>query len=256
MRSVCIHSSERLNLDAFLHELDVPVRFEFEGYDEERSYYYFSRPGISTTLFVIAEGPDEYEVMIDGLASYSDYKFFPYLTDCLCQHLNHESLVIPESAGRTAYRVYDESWIEDSIGEEVAMLKSALSVFPRYYVGFPLEGVGYISLDLLAQYGVNLHSSTPRIYGYIQYIMRNGLLPQATDAELEEDRNREDQETEVDVPQHISIGRVKSWQIDGAETWESYSREDTEMLLKLGEDYQSGREVAGVVLNDLGTIYQ
>lgn len=28
------------------------------------------------------------------------------------------------------------------------------------------------------------------------------------------------------------------------------------MLLKLGEDYQSGREVAGVVLNDLGTIYQ
>ena len=207
-------------------------------------------------LFVIAEGPDEYEVMIDGLASYSDYKFFPYLTDCLCQHLNHESLVIPESAGRTAYRVYDESWIEDSIGEEVAMLKSALSVFPRYYVGFPLEGVGYISLDLLAQYGVNLHSSTPRIYGYIQYIMRNGLLPQATDAELEEDRNREDQETEVDVPQHISIGRVKSWQIDGAETWESYSREDTEMLLKLGEDYQSGREVAGVVLNDLGTIYQ
>ena len=47
MRSVCIHSSERLNLDAFLHELDVPVRFEFEGYDEERSYYYFSRPGIS-----------------------------------------------------------------------------------------------------------------------------------------------------------------------------------------------------------------
>lgn len=256
MRSVCIHSSERLNLDAFLHELDVPVRFEFEGYDEERSYYYFSRPGISTTLFVIAEGPDEYEVMIDGLASYSDYKFFPYLVDCLCQHLNHESLVIPESAGRTAYRVYDESWIEDSIGEEVAMLKSALSVFPRYYVGFPLEGVGYISLDLLAQYGVNLHSSTPRIYGYIQYIMRNGLLPQATDAELEEDRNREDQETEVDVPQHISIGRVKSWQIDGAETWESYSREDTEMLLKLGEDYQSGREVAGVVLNDLGTIYQ
>ena len=201
MRSVCIHSSERLNLDAFLHELDVPVRFEFEGYDEERSYYYFSRPGISTTLFVIAEGPDEYEVMIDGLASYSDYKFFPYLADCLCQHLNHESLVIPESAGRTAYRVYDESWIEDSIGEEVAMLKSALSVFPRYYVGFPLEGVGYISLDLLAQYGVNLHSSTPRIYGYIQYIMRNGLLPQATDAELEEDRNREDQETEVDVPQ-------------------------------------------------------
>ena len=60
----------------------------------------------------------------------------------------------------------------------------------------------------------------------------------------------------MDVPQHISIGRVKSWQIDGAETWESYSREDTEMLLKLGEDYQSGREVAGVVLNDLRTIYQ
>mgnify|MGYP007098451709 CR=1 FL=1 len=96
--------------------------------------------GFPTTLFVIAEGPDEYEVMIDGLASYSDYKFFPYLADCLCQHLNHESLAIPESAGRTAYRVYDESWIEDSIGEEVAMLKSALSVFPPLLCGISVGG--------------------------------------------------------------------------------------------------------------------
>lgn len=136
------------------------------------------------------------------------------------------------------------------------MLKSALSVFPRYYVGFPLEGTPYLSLALLAQYGVNLHSSTPRIYGYVQYIMRKGLLPQATDAELEEDRRREEMETEVDVPQHVSIGRVKSWQIDGAETWESYSREDTEMLVALGESYRAGADVAGVVLNDLGTIYQ
>lgn len=136
------------------------------------------------------------------------------------------------------------------------MLKSALSVFPRYYVGLPLEGTPYLSLALLAQYGVNLHSSTPRIYGYVQYIMRKGLLPQATDAELEEDRRREEMETEVDVPQHVSIGRVKSWQIDGAETWESYSREDTEMLVALGESYRAGADVAGVVLNDLGTIYQ
>lgn len=256
MRSVCVHSSARLDLDTFLRELDVPFQFEFEGYDGERSYYYFTRPEISTTMFVIAEGPDEYEVMIDGLASYSDYKFFPYLLDCLSQHLNQTELTFPDAAGKTVYRIYDEAWIEDAIGEEIAMLKSALSVFPRYYVGLPLEGIPYLSLALLAQYGVNLHSSTPRIYGYVQYIMRKGLLPQATDAELEEDRRWEEMETEVDVPQHVSIGRVKSWQIDGAETWESYSREDAEMLVALGESYRAGADVAGVVLNDLGTIYQ
>ena len=88
MRSVCIHSSERLNLDAFLHELDVPVRFEFEGYDEERSYYYFSRPGISTTLFVIAEGPDEYEVMMLLIAIINFFHIWPiaYVSISIMNH--------------------------------------------------------------------------------------------------------------------------------------------------------------------------
>ena len=66
----------------------------------------------------------------------------------------------------------------------------------------------------------------------------------------------DDGEVEVDVPQHVPVGKVKSWQTDGAETWESFSREDVELLLQLAEGYRQGKEVAGVVLNDIGTLYQ
>ena len=63
-------------------------------------------------------------------------------------------------------------------------------------------------------------------------------------------------DVEIDVPQHVSIGRVKSWQTDGTETWESFSREDVDMLLELGKEYREGTPVDGVVLNDIGTLYQ
>ena len=109
---------------------------------------------------------------------------------------------------------------------------------------------------MLAEVATGLHSSTPRIYGYSQFLMRNQRLKQATDEEFAADQKLSEQEIMVDVPQHTSIGKVKSWQLDGAETWESYAEEDIKRLLALGELYKQGKPVDGVVLNDLGTIYQ
>lgn len=255
--SVFIQSDVRLVVRDFLRELDVPFRFELDGDDGECNYYYFTRPDSSFTYFLIIwNRKGEYELMMDGLASFSDYKFFPYLADCLRLYLKGKLLTASREEVADVYRQYDESWIETSIGEEIATLKSNLSVFPRYYLSLYQTPFSYVSVDLLAQYAVNLHSSTGRIYGYIQYMLKNNLLPSATQAELEEDRERDSWVMEVDVPQHQSIGEVKSWQIDGSEVWESYSLEDTEMLLKLGERYLAGEKITGVVLNDLGTIYQ
>ena len=108
----------------------------------------------------------------------------------------------------------------------------------------------------MKRYGVNLHSSTSRIYGYIQYLLRKGWLLEATKEEFLADRMAYAMDVEIDVPQHVSIGRVKSWQTDGTETWESFSREDVDMLLELGKEYREGTPVDGVVLNDIGTLYQ
>ena len=36
----------------------------------------------------------------------------------------------------------------------------------------------------------------------------------------------------------------------------SFSREDVDMLLELGKEYREGTPVDGVVLNDIGTLYQ
>ena len=65
-----------------------------------------------------------------------------------------------------------------------------------------------------------------------------------------------DEEVEVDIPQHEAIGRVKSWQLDGSETYETYSQEDVEHLLSLASEYKEGKPLHGVVLNDIGTIHQ
>ena len=65
-----------------------------------------------------------------------------------------------------------------------------------------------------------------------------------------------DEEVEVDIPQHVAIGRVKSWQLDGSETYETYSQEDVDHLLSLASEYRQGKPLHGVVLNDIGTIHQ
>ena len=172
---ISMNSASRLHIAGFLRELETPLTLEFEGCDEHWRYYYFSRPEHSTTLFVIADdGEGGLQVMLDGLASYADYRFFPYLADCLRMHLQAE--VEGLEGGKSLYQLFDEEWISLCIGEEIAWLKATLSVVPRYYLDFPVVENTYVSLDVLSRFGVNLYSSTPRIYGYVQYLLRHGSV--------------------------------------------------------------------------------
>lgn len=251
---VISHNRTLFNLSHFLTDLEVPVRLEAEGADATATYYYLSRPEHSTTLLGLVDyGEGSYEVWLDGMASFTDYRFFPYFADCLHRFLNGTSL---QTKGMSVFEYYNEEWVANAIGEEIATLKSVLSIAPRYYLNLPFEPYTYVSEELLAEVGAGLHSSTPRIYGYVQFLMRNNRLRQATDGEVAEDEALSENEIMVDVPQHVSIGKVKSWQLDGAEAWESYSEEDVRMLQALGERFRHGEGVDGVVLNDLGTLYQ
>ena len=258
--TIQIQSKRSFAIDDFFGYLAIPqMIFDFQSQTSEANYWYFHRKDLSTTLFSLSYFPKEsiYEISMDNLASYSDYCFFPYLIDTLKQYLVGEVLITDESS---IYHLLNEEWIEETIADEIAMLKGTLSIAPRYYVAQPIDDFSYISLDQLYPYGVNLHSSTPRIYGYVQFLMKHHLLAYDTEESFEgkeTDVSDESEDSiEVDIPQHEPIGRVKSWQLDGSETYETYSQEDIDHLLKLAQEFQKGTPLAGVVLNDIGTIHQ
>ena len=249
--AILIHSSETLVFDDFQTYLEIPnLTLDFISELPDSIHWYFHREGTSTTLFAInyhLQGT--YEVSVDNLASYDDLRFFPYLVDSLAKFL--QGTLDFEHI----YEELDEEWVEDTISEEIASLKATLSILPQYFVSQPLDDLAYVSLETLRDFGVNLHSSTPRIYGYVQYLMRHHLLPCLKDWD-EMEVPDVDEEVEVDIPQHEAIGRVKSWQLDGSETYETYSQEDVEHLLTLARAYKEGKPLHGVVLNDIGTIHQ
>ena len=249
--TLLIHSDQPLVFEDFLNYLEIPnLMLDFISEMPESMHWYFHREGTSTTLFAINYNlQDTYEISIDNLASYDDLKFFPYLADSLAKFLNGEVDI------ENLYEELDEEWIEETIADEVASLKATLSILPQYFIAQPIDDLSYVSLDALSDFGVNLHSSTPRIYGYVQYLMRHHLLPCLKDWD-EMKIPETDEEVEVDIPQHIAIGRVKSWQLDGSETYETYSQEDVEHLLSLASEYKIGKALHGVVLNDIGTIHQ
>lgn len=205
----------------------------------------------SNTMFTIEHIGNEYVISMDSLATYDDYRLFPYLIDTLSTYLCNTPY---EDDGMSIFEILDENWIEDTIGEEIAYLKCMLKMGIKYYIELPItDNFPYITEQLLNEYGVTLHSSTPHIYGYIWYMLKKNILPC--------DEERDDitlEDIYVDVPQHVSIGSVRSWQTDGAETTESYSINDIQLLTAIGEDYKQGKrnKVAGVVLNDIGTIYE
>ena len=249
--SILIHSKHPLIFDDFLSYLEIPnLVLDFVSEMPDSHHWYFHRKGTSTTLFAIKSNlQGTYEVSIDNLASYDDLKFFPYLVDSLAKFL------LGEIDFDNIYEEFDEDWIEESIADEIAYLKATLTVLPKYFLAQPIDELAYVSLETLAPFGVNLHSSTPRIYGYIQYLMRRHSLPCLKDWD-EMDVPDVDEEIEVDIPQHVAIGRVKSWQLDGSETYETYSQEDVEHLLSLASEYKKGKPLHGVVLNDIGTLHQ
>lgn len=253
--TVAFVSGTAFDFNSFVHELDVSLELLHSDEHEQSSSYYFFRPGISVTCFeLLADSEGQFQLSVDGLASYDDYRFFPYLADSLHVYLTGERLYV--EMGRAVYEQYNEDWIENSIGNEIALVKTVLSVAPRYYPVLPITSC-CITLAQLEQYAVNLQSSTSRIYGYLQYLMHHGRLQEASWEQMLEDSRNFGDEMEADVPQHESIGRVKSWQTDGSETWESFSRKDVEQLLALGRLYTDVDDtlVDAVVLNDLGTVY-
>lgn len=250
--ALSIHSDTPFVFDDFLSYMEIPnLVIDFTSETPNSLHWYFHREGHSTTLFALNfNRHDLYEVSVDNLASYEDLKFFPYLCDSLAQFL-HGRLEV-----KNIYEQLNEEWIEVTIAQEIANLKATLSILPQYFIAQPIDDLSYVSLDALHDFGVNLHSSTPRIYGYIQYMMKNHLLPYLNDWNEMETTEEADEEMEVDVPQHVAIGRVKSWQLDGSETYETYSQEDVEHLLSLAKAYLQGKPLHGVVLNDIGTIHQ
>ncbi len=249
---IVIRSSQPFHFQEFIDYLEIPDMILDHWFEVEKDSinWQFHREGISTTLFVLSYNlQDVYTISIDNLASYDDLKFFPYLVDSLAKYLNGSTNI------DHIYQQMNEEWVENTISEEIARLKGTLTVVPRYFFAQAFNDFYYVSEDILYPFGVNLHSSTPRIYGYIQYMLRNELLPSFDDWD-EIPIDNLDEEVEVDIPQHIPIGRVKSWQLDGSETYETYSQEDVDHLLELADEYDSGLQLPGVVLNDIGTIHQ
>ncbi len=241
-----------LDIDKVLSKWD---KYEFEviphAGDEEENWesWLVYRKGYSTTPFVLI---CDYEaelltIYMEELASYKDYEFFPLFCQEVTVSLGHRL----EDFDAEDLSI-DEYWIQDRIGEEIAYLKVLLLAGYRYYFSFGTDKDFYVDADVLEKFAVSIHSSTPRIYGYIQYALKNSLLPSAY--------NDSDDfpDIELDVPQHSPIGKVKSWQLDGAETWETYSREDVNMLLDIENRVLiSGYQIVEpVVLNDVGIIYQ
>ena len=255
MISNSIFCGSGFDFSLFLKRVEGLSAFELlKVLDEQKEKCYYFLGTDSVSPFLIREWDDaELELSISPWAAYADYELYPKLLKELIAFvgLKGEQEIWDESE-----ICFEDGWIEESIGEEVAMLKCSLSVAPRYYISLAKEDFLYVSEAILRDYGVGISSSTPRIYGYVQYLLRNNLLQRATRDELMEDIALSQVDMEVDVPQHQSIGRVKSWQIDGAETWETYSREDVEMLLEIASKYVEGNVFAGEVLNDIGTLYQ
>lgn len=250
--TIVIRSSQLFHFNEFTSYLSIPGMildhcYEIQG---ESKNWLFHLEGKSTTFFALGYNlTDIYTISIDNLATYGDFKLFPYLVDSLAQYL-HGNLDID-----CIYQQMDENWIEETIAEEIARLKGTLTIVPRYFFAQAFDDFYYVSEEALYPFGVNLHSSTPRIYGYIQYMLRNKLLPKFNDWEDIPPEAMEE-EMEVDIPQHTAIGRVKSWQLDGSETYETYSQEDVDHLLKLAEEFKQGEKLHGVVLNDIGTLHQ
>lgn len=216
---------------------------------QEEAVWRIFRKGKSTTPYVFVHFKEEnqYSLFMESLASHADYAYFAdfsvVIADALRIDLQEEGIDIDS--------LRNEDWIAESIGEEVAYLKAVLFAGYPYMFSYGNDEDYFVDNDALAQFGVSVKSSTPRIYGYVQYAIKNNLLKTC--------RNLSDEypDIEVEVPEHKSIAKVKSWQADGSETWESYCSEDADLLLEIGRRYKNGDLVPeGVVLNDLGTLYQ
>lgn len=251
--SITITSPLKPNISRLLSDLARPMEYAWaeHPYDEGEKMYFLWQPEYSTTVFTIGFDAEIGGTILtmDGLASWEDHRLFPYLADCLSAQLCGKG--IPN-----VFQEYDEEWVAEAIGETIAYVKVHLSINKRYYLHNPLIPFQFIDREILATVGTSYHSSTPRIYGYIQYLLKHHQIKTAREVGFESEETEYAAHFEVDVPQHVAIGHVKSWQTDGAETWESYAQEDVDMLLDIARRYEMGEtSVEAVVLNDIGTLF-
>ena len=181
--SLTINNNAPFSFEAFHQALGMELQLIFTSDFNQATYYYFTQKDSVTLFCLIDNRQGALELCMDALASYSDYRLFPYLADTLHHFVNGGRLMLSSENGdsQTVYECYNEDWIEESIGEEIALLKSVLSVAPRYYLTMPCQEYECVTLPLLQSVGVTLHSSTPRIYGYVQYLLQRSRLPQATE---------------------------------------------------------------------------
>lgn len=259
-----IASSQKLDIQGFLDFVSIDdLKILLQDKNADITSYVLYRSKVSTTVLLIQyDTKGQYAVTFDQMSAYDDYRMLPYLLDSLYRYLNSEPFEITQtdesgnSTKLSAYQYLNEKWRETQISEIVAYAKCVMSLHLPYTIELPMDNYWYVTESVLNQYGVDLHSSTPRIYGYIQYLLREGLLP-FIDLD-EEVKMPEDlgEEIVVDVPKHVSIGTVQSWQTDGSITTESFCAQDVALLVNIGQRYEAGASVEGVVLNDLGTIYQ
>lgn len=233
-----------------LSDCDIKVVSSFVS--EEVLDFYFYRESYSHTYFKLSVWKRKFELYIDSLASVEDHCFFPYLVDTLADYIG-----IPFTKDEPSpFQIFDENWMEEHIADGIAQLKCSLLVSSHYYFSTKENRTAVLSVDSLSKYGVSIYSSTPRIYNYICYMLRNNKVELKYDSLSFLSDFETERDIEVDVPQHISIAKVKSWQTDGTETYDSFSKEDVELLLRLAENYKNGEFVEPVVLNDIGTIFQ
>lgn len=218
----------------------------------------------TTTTVLEYDGKGHYSVVFDCMASYDDYRFLPYLLDSLCLYLTDEHYEVPDPNNfdpedmhfLNAYEYCSEDWVQEQIGDAIAYAKCVMSLNAPYNIELPFDSLWYVTESVLNEYGVDLHSSTPRIYGYIQYLLRHKKLPFHESQNAVAEQFIPEEEITVDVPEHESIGTVQSWQIDGSITTESFCSQDVALLYNIAQRFLAGAPVDGVVLNDIGTIFQ
>ena len=81
--SLTINNNTPFSFEAFHKVLGIKLQLNFTADFNQATYYYFTQKD-SVTLFCLVDNRQgTLELCMDALASYSDYRLFPYLADTL-----------------------------------------------------------------------------------------------------------------------------------------------------------------------------
>ena len=92
--SLTINNNTPFSFEAFHKVLGIKLQLNFTADFNQATYYYFTQKD-SVTLFCLVDNRQgTLELCMDALASYSDYRLFPYLADTLHHFVNGGRLVL------------------------------------------------------------------------------------------------------------------------------------------------------------------